>query len=115
MATWDHNDLIYIEPERRDPWQARNPFKDETDAYDNIPSDVEPDQATPKSNPLDPDHYKRWAIQPIDFIRANKLRFEVGNVIKYTMRWDAKDGLQDLKKARRYLDWLIEEAEQAQP
>ena len=34
-----------------------------------------------------------------------------GNVIKYTMRWFHKDGVQDLKKARQYLDYMIDSIE----
>jgi hypothetical protein len=61
-----------------------------------------------------PDHYARFAIEPITFIMANNIGFAAGNVIKYVMRWDAKDGLQDLRKARRYLDMMIEDAERKQ-
>ena len=66
---------------------------------------------TPENNPLSPRHYDRWAIQPLEFIMTNDLPFWLGNVIKYTMRYDAKDGLQDLKKARTYLDAKIKELE----
>jgi hypothetical protein len=51
-----------------------------------------------------PSHYARWAIEPIRFIAENKLDFERGNAIKYLMRCDAKNGLEDLAKARRYID-----------
>lgn len=57
-----------------------------------------------------PSHYTRWPLQPIAFILANKLDFLRGNIIKYIMRHDAKNGLEDLHKARTYLDLLIEEA-----
>lgn len=58
-----------------------------------------------------PNHYTRFEIEPIYFIMKNKLPFAVGNVIKYVCRHDAKDGVQDLKKARRYLDMMIKQAE----
>lgn len=58
-----------------------------------------------------PAHYARFKIEPLTFILANNVGFAAGNVIKYVMRHDAKDGLQDLKKARRYLDVMIEAAE----
>jgi len=54
------------------------------------------------------DHYKRQAIQPWDFIIANNIGFLEGNAIKYLTRWRAKGGLQDLEKARHYIDKLIE-------
>ena len=34
-----------------------------------------------------------------------------GNAMKYIFRWEKKNGLEDLKKARKNLDWLIEEME----
>lgn len=58
-----------------------------------------------------PSHYARYAIEPITFIVANKLDFPTGNVIKYVLRQDAKNGLEDLRKARRYLDIMIEDVE----
>jgi hypothetical protein len=54
------------------------------------------------------DHYKKKTIQPWDYIIANDLGFLEGNAIKYITRWKEKDGLQDLRKARHYLDKLIE-------
>lgn len=54
------------------------------------------------------DHYRRMAIQPIQFITANNLGFCEGNIIKYVCRWPAKGGVEDLKKARHYIDLLIE-------
>jgi hypothetical protein len=53
-------------------------------------------------------HYKQWKIQPIEFIHANGLPYIEGNIIKYIMRHKFKNGLEDLKKARHYLDILIE-------
>lgn len=37
--------------------------------------------------------------------------FYWGNAIKYLLRFQKKNGLEDLKKARKNLDWLIEELE----
>lgn len=59
-----------------------------------------------------PNHYTRWKIQPIEFIRANNLDFARANIIKYIMRYDDKDGLKDLDKAQQYLTWLREDFEQ---
>lgn len=58
-------------------------------------------------NAVNPDHYNRFAITPIEYIEANKLDFAVGNVVKYVSRYDAKDGLKDLLKAKEYLDIVI--------
>lgn len=53
-------------------------------------------------------HYKEFAIQPIDFVLGNKLGFCEGNIVKYVCRHKKKGGLEDLLKARHYLDLLIE-------
>lgn len=63
-------------------------------------------------NTEQPSYYSRFPIQPIDFISANKIDFLVGNVIKYVCRYDAKNGVEDLKKAKVYLEKLIERTEQ---
>ncbi len=54
------------------------------------------------------DHYSRHPIQPIEFIEAAQLGYHEGNVVKYLSRWKNKNGLEDLKKARWYLDRLIQ-------
>jgi hypothetical protein len=53
-------------------------------------------------------HYKDMAIQPIVFIECNKLSFSAGNVIKYICRADKKGGVEDLEKAKHYIDLMIE-------
>jgi len=53
-------------------------------------------------------HYKDKAIQPWDYIASNKLGYLEGNIIKYVSRWQDKGGIEDLRKARHYLDKLIE-------
>lgn len=54
------------------------------------------------------DHYKGMAIQPIEFIQRNGLGFCEGNVVKYVCRHAAKNGKEDLLKAKHYIDLLIE-------
>jgi hypothetical protein len=54
------------------------------------------------------DHYMKKAIQPWDFISSNDIGFLEGNVIKYVSRWKDKGGVQDLEKAKHYLEKLIE-------
>ena len=56
-------------------------------------------------------HYSDLAIEPIEFITANNLGFCEGNIVKYITRWKAKNGIEDLKKARWYIDFLIESIE----
>lgn len=59
-----------------------------------------------------PDHYNVGGIETIDFIEAKGLDFCLGNVVKYITRADHKGNkLQDLKKARWYLDHEIQALE----
>lgn len=58
------------------------------------------------------DHYKGMIIQAWDFIISNGLNYLEGNIVKYVSRWRKKGGLQDLYKARHYLDKLIETEEE---
>jgi len=51
-------------------------------------------------------HYDK-AIQPVEYIHANKLPFIEGNVVKYITRWRDKNGLEDLEKIKEYIDLLI--------
>ncbi len=53
-------------------------------------------------------HYKNLSMQPWDYIVANNLGYLEGNIIKYVTRYKEKGGVDDLKKARHYLDKLIE-------
>ena len=53
-------------------------------------------------------HYKGMAIQPFEYIHANRIGFAEGCAIKYLSRWRAKGGVEDLKKARHFIDLLIE-------
>jgi len=61
-------------------------------------------------------HYRLTDIQPWHAMGAwmSKEQFQGflrGNVIKYIARCDKKGGIEDLKKARHYLDKLIEVTE----
>lgn len=53
-------------------------------------------------------HYKDKAIQPWDYIVANKLGYLEGTIIGYVSRWQDKGGIEDLRKARHCIDKLIE-------
>ncbi len=52
-------------------------------------------------------HYVKYAIQPTEFIFANNIPFIEGNIIKYVIRHEDKNGVQDLLKAKHYIDLLI--------
>jgi len=53
-------------------------------------------------------HYKDFKIQPIEYIQANNLGYCEANVVKYVTRWRSKNGVEDLRKAKHYIDLLIE-------
>ena len=55
-----------------------------------------------------PSHYTKYtAMEPITFLILNNIPFAEGNVIKYVLRWRDKNGIEDLKKAMRYLEMMI--------
>lgn len=54
------------------------------------------------------DHYKDLKIQPVEYIFANNIPFCEGNAIKYLTRWRSKGGVEDLKKAKHFIDLLTE-------
>jgi hypothetical protein len=52
-----------------------------------------------------PDHYADTKL--MDILIEKRVPFSEGNIMKYVFRWQEKDGLQDLYKARDYLTALI--------
>ncbi len=71
-------------------------------------TDVIKKDNTDNDNIKQPKHYIHNGIEPIDYIMTNGLDFCEGNVVKYISRWKHKNGVEDLKKARQYLDFLID-------
>ena len=67
------------------------------------------------SDPINPKHYKRDGIECINAIKAALVDgfpdYLRGNVLKYLWRYKERNGAEDLRKARQYLEWLIEESE----
>ncbi len=68
-----------------------------------------------KDNVNHPSHYNQGGIECIDAIEAATTNlkgiesFCTGNAIKYLFRWKEKNGAEDLKKAKWYIDRLISE------
>lgn len=64
---------------------------------------------------INPDHYKQGNIEVVDFILDQKMNYLEGNIIKYISRYKFKNGIEDLEKARWYLEKLyvlkLEESE----
>lgn len=59
-----------------------------------------------------PPHYTLGGIETIDYIEAKSLNYHLGNVVKYVSRAGSKgDALEDLKKAKWYLEREINNRE----
>ena len=66
-----------------------------------------------KSDPVKhPRHYTN-GIEMWDYAYSHALDFFEGNILKYITRWKDKNGIQDLYKAKAYLDRLIEQTEKS--
>lgn len=67
---------------------------------------------TPVNSALDiqegGNHYKKYKIQPIEFCFVNNIPFLEANVQKYVLRHADKNGIEDLRKARHYLELMAE-------
>ena len=73
--------------------------------------------STANATQIGGNHYASKAVQPWDAMQAWMSREEFagylrGNVIKYMARCNDKGGIEDVKKARHYIDKLIEVLEQ---
>ncbi len=55
---------------------------------------------------INPSHYSDMVIPPNVYITANNLDWEIANVVKYVSRFKNKNGLEDLRKARKYLELI---------
>ena len=53
-------------------------------------------------------HYKQFRYETWDVILDWGLGYLDGNAVKYLSRWRHKNGIEDLKKARHYIDKLLE-------
>jgi len=63
----------------------------------------------PYEDKVNPSHYSQYGIEVIDLVRH--MPYLEGNCIKYLTRAPFKgQEVEDLLKARRYLDWAIEDA-----
>lgn len=68
--------------------------------------------AQEKKNALDVQvgggHYKDFPIQPFEYAQRNKLPFGEACVVKYVSRHRQKGGLEDLRKAKHFLELIAE-------
>lgn len=57
---------------------------------------------------INPDYYTK-GIETTDYIISHSMNYLEGNLVKYVTRYKFKNGLEDLLKAKWYLDRLIED------
>ena len=101
---WLLTDVSYkgvLEP-RHSPSPPMSPFEQMT----------EQQNSSPVNKKINPSHYKQGDIEVIDFIMDQKMDYLTANIQKYIARWRFKDGVCDLKKAKWFLDKLIEQEEE---
>lgn len=83
--------------------------------YNLISGESDLTKATTKDNVNHPAHYTAGGIECIDALKAATVDLTgieavcTANAIKYLWRWKNKNGVEDLKKAKWYIDRLIEE------
>ena len=79
------------------------------------PEDVDQviESVQPPADPINPPHYRQGTLEVIDAIEGLALGYREGNCLKYLARYKYKNGLEDLRKARWYLERLIREVEDA--
>ena len=66
---------------------------------------------SPFESTINPSHYKKGKIEVIDFIIDQDMDYLTASCQKYLARWKHKNGVEDLKKCRWFLDKLIEQQE----
>ena len=62
------------------------------------------DKVFPQNKQIGGSHYRKFHIQPYEFISKNDLSFFQGCVIKYVCRYKKKNGIQDLEKVIHYCE-----------
>nr|WP_235317712.1 DUF3310 domain-containing protein [Listeria ivanovii] len=101
----DYTDIINIINKYADKRQL---FKDRSFG---VSSGFDKDGVFRSDNVNNPAHYTSGGIETLDYIKAKVSdypSYAVGNILKYVSRYEHKNGLEDLKKARFYLNDLIE-------
>ena len=57
-----------------------------------------------------PSHYAKKGIEPREYIKANNLDFNEGNIVKYITRHEEKDGVGDIIKVISYARFVLEDS-----
>jgi hypothetical protein len=95
-------------------WAANHAVNETPVVKDSLTTESNsPEIPNSSSDPINPSHYKQGGIECIEAIKAATgdgfIGYLRGNVMKYLWRYKEKGGVDDLKKARWYLDRLIKE------
>jgi hypothetical protein len=61
----------------------------------------------PEDKQVGGNHYKLSPMQPWDIIKAWDMDFWSGNALKYLIRYKHKNGVEDLEKAKHYIEYMI--------
>lgn len=101
----EKNGIVSFEEPRPTPTEQREAFQKQ---YPHLVK-VRPGFKFVASADTSPKHYRQGKIEPWDFIISQKMGFLEGNIVKYITRYKAKNGLEDLLKAKTYLERLIKE------
>lgn len=107
MAKWDHDDLRDV---RDKVHPQEDAFSPSAVIMVKEPASVLRAQNSALHTQVGGDHYNKLRIQPMEYILANNIRFPEGSVIKYITRWQNKNGIEDLRKAKQTIDVIIEDA-----
>ncbi len=101
-----------VESHAANDWKF-NAYIHSLELVDELQAYAEQKRGDTADNVNHPAHYTNGDIECIDAIRAALTAEQYagylrGNIIKYLWRYDRKGGAEDLRKARTYLEWLIE-------
>ena len=109
LSFTQNGDCIEIVDDHVLKLQIEIPVEDSyDDDYCNANSGIKEMQELQKELQKD-GHYHKCKIEPIEYILANNLGFCEGNVVKYITRYKDKGGVDDLRKIKIYVDYLIDE------
>lgn len=65
-----------------------------------------------KEELIKPSYYHKNGLDPFEYIKANKLDFFEGDIVKYITRHKEKNGIEDLRKLITYAEYMIENYEE---
>lgn len=110
--TIDFSDYFQIEEDR-----GNNVWWDGAFCSTAVPPDISDKESHTNDPVAHPAHYTYGKIEVIDFIQDKDLNFALGNAVKYIVRAghkaeqgmsDEEKAIQDLEKAKQYIDFEIE-------